>query len=711
MQNKYGDISPENQACLLPAIRYVKDRNWHVFPAPPGEKKSYKAAQHSNGARWGATNNPLQVRSDFARWPYAGVGVPTGPENGFWVLECDTPEGHDVDGLAALQALAAEHGALPPTLMAESPSGSVHRYFKWPSDGSLPIKNSASEIAPGVDVKGDGGMVLAPPTLRPGKGVYRWLNDLPIAEAPAWLLELVPRKGESEPYEGSETEADPELVAAAVARLSNPDHDWETWNTTGMAIYASTGGSEEGFALFDTYSKKSSKYNASATREKWGKYHGCPPNAIGFDYLLARAEEEDPDFDTAPLPDLSARLPVVESPATAPTAGGAIPEFSTDWCDVTKVPRRRWLYGQHYIRKHLTATIAPGGRGKSTLVIIEGICIATGKPLLSITVDEPCKVWLWNGEEPYDELKRRVHAVCAHYGLDPYEVAKTFHFTSGLDQFPIKIVTATGKRGGLIVNQKLIAEISTYIRQHDIGVMIVDPFISCHAVPENDNNAIDTVAKTLARMASETGSNVEVAHHTRKAARGDNGATEASDARGADALIAAVRCTRVLNAMSEKEAELFDGLNHANYFRVNRAKVNMTPGSGEAAWYEMVSVEIGNRDDTYPFGDTVQTIASWTPPEELEAIVSTEHIHAVRAKLAAGEYKRNWQSRDAWVGNIIAAELGLDPEGDRAKIERIIKAWIDLKILKIETRRDSRQGRDIPYVAPGEWTEEGSSLT
>lgn len=98
--------------------------------------------------------------------------------------------GHGVDGIASLAALEAEHGPLPDTLKFVTPTGSVHNIFKQPG---FKIKTFA-RLVPGVDVKGDGGMFLAPPSNKPGKGVYKWLNNLPIADAPQWLLDLVKTK-------------------------------------------------------------------------------------------------------------------------------------------------------------------------------------------------------------------------------------------------------------------------------------------------------------------------------------------------------------------------------------------------------------------------------------------------------------------------------------------------------------------------------------
>jgi hypothetical protein len=175
------------------ALLYVARYNWVVFPAPPGTKKSYKSAKYSGGRRWGATNNPRIIERDFKRWPHANIGIPTGEENGFWVLEADTKQGHAVDGIASLRALERKYGRLPKTLMAVSPSGSLHFYFRWPKRG-LVVVNSASKVAPGVDVRGEGGMVLAPPSIKNGVR-YRWLNwGTPGANAPKWLLDLVVRK-------------------------------------------------------------------------------------------------------------------------------------------------------------------------------------------------------------------------------------------------------------------------------------------------------------------------------------------------------------------------------------------------------------------------------------------------------------------------------------------------------------------------------------
>jgi hypothetical protein len=181
------NINIDDMSMLEAALHYAEN-GFLVFPVKPGEKKSYKSKKYSDGRNWGATRDPKEIQRDFKKWPKASIGLPTGVDSRFFAVEADTPEGHDVDGITSLKALEAEHSKLPKTRMAISPSGSLHYYFKYPSD--LTIKNSASEIALGVDVRGEGGMVISPPSIKPGVGVYKWLNNLPIAAAPDWLIDL-----------------------------------------------------------------------------------------------------------------------------------------------------------------------------------------------------------------------------------------------------------------------------------------------------------------------------------------------------------------------------------------------------------------------------------------------------------------------------------------------------------------------------------------
>ncbi len=117
-------------------------------------------------------------------WPRAGVGIKTGAVSGNFVVDVDPRHGGD----GSLRALEAEHGPLPAdTLRVATGGGGEHIYLAHPGGE---IRNDAgSRLGEGLDVRGDGGQVAAPPTLHASGRRYRWTNwPGGLAEAPDWLV-------------------------------------------------------------------------------------------------------------------------------------------------------------------------------------------------------------------------------------------------------------------------------------------------------------------------------------------------------------------------------------------------------------------------------------------------------------------------------------------------------------------------------------------
>lgn len=289
-----SDLFDEEPSSVLTAALQYAANGWLLFPVPRGEKKSHKSAAHSNGYKWGMTRDHDEIKRDWSRWPDANVGIPTGYFNGVFVVEADTVAGHGVDGLASLKQLEDQFGPLPDTRMAESPSGSVHRFYRHPGT-HIRIVNSASTLAPGVDVRGDGGMVVAPPSVKPGVGTYRWLNDLALAEAPDWLIELVQRREVEVTDTSSEPTAEAARLAAALDVIPNdsPNRNWELWNRVCMSVFRATGGSDEGRDMADRWSQQSPHYDAAYTAAKWDGYRGCPPTELGAGTIFYMADQID----------------------------------------------------------------------------------------------------------------------------------------------------------------------------------------------------------------------------------------------------------------------------------------------------------------------------------------------------------------------------------------------------------------------------------
>lgn len=123
---------------------------------------------------------------DWAQeFPDCNWGLACGPGSGVWVLDVDGD-----DGETAIRKLCREHGEVwMLTLTAISARG-PHLYFGYP--GHSIIRNSAAKLARNLDIRGDGGYVVVPPSVHRSGHVYRWAEpDRAIAPAPAWLLDLI----------------------------------------------------------------------------------------------------------------------------------------------------------------------------------------------------------------------------------------------------------------------------------------------------------------------------------------------------------------------------------------------------------------------------------------------------------------------------------------------------------------------------------------
>jgi hypothetical protein len=268
-----------------------------VFPADPITKRPYKAARFSGGARWGATRDRRQIISDFNRWPNAALCMPTGRDNGVWVVEADTMEGHGVDGIGNFQKVIDANSPLPETRMVRSPSGSIHRWFKNPD--RLLIQNSESKIAQGVDVLGEGGMVLIPPSVKPGVGEYVWLNYLKNADASQWLLDLVAKKDSSKRnHDLDDTTINIDKVIAALDAATNVNLCEDQWYRIMAAAWRGSNGDDAAYRAFVRWSARSTKRNhdIKRTQARWDAFADKPPHDIGVGTLYRHADETAPGW-------------------------------------------------------------------------------------------------------------------------------------------------------------------------------------------------------------------------------------------------------------------------------------------------------------------------------------------------------------------------------------------------------------------------------
>ena len=265
-----------------------------------------------------------------------------------------------------------------------------------------------------------------------------------------------------------------------------------------------------------------------------------------------------------------------QSAAPPPTPIRATPYI---WRDPKDIPKREFLYGTHLIRKFGSAKFAAGGVGKSALALTEAIAMATGRPLLGIQPRRRCRVWYWNGEDPREETERRIAAICLHHGIAAEDLDGWLFYDSGRDQ---PIVIAEQTKTGSVIARPVVKALIDAILDVKIDVLIIDPFVSCHRVVENDNPAMDMVAKQWTAIADETNTAIELIHHTKKTGGAD---ATVEDGRGAVALLAAVRSAQVLNKMTPDEGTKAGVDNHRQYFKVENGKANLAPPPEGKDWY------------------------------------------------------------------------------------------------------------------------------
>lgn len=362
------------------------------------------------------------------------------------------------------------------------------------------------------------------------------------------------------------------------------------------------------------------------------------------------------------------------------------------WRDPATIPKRGFVYGKHLIRGFPSATIAPSGVGKSSLVLVECVAMATGRPLLGIEPPKPLTVWYVNLEDPREELERRIAAICLRHGVKDSEIKGRLFF----DGRETEIVLAEQTKSGATIAVPVSAALEAALNSGGFDVFMLDPFISAHRVSENDNTLVDMVVKEIGRIAGRTNCAAELVHHTRKTGGAE---VSAEDSRGASALVAAARSVRVINPMSTEEApqaEVSDE-DRYSYFRTQIDKRNLAPPS-KATWYKIEPVPLGNDDNDGP-GDSIGVVTCWTWPDAFEG-VTVDHLRKAQAAVAAGRFRENSQAK-TWVGIPIAQALGLDPQNKiyRAKIKAVLKAWIaNGMFVVVEGLDDKREKRSFVEV-------------
>lgn len=293
------------------ANHYAVNRGWAVLPiygvTDEGECQCGKPDCSSPGKHPMTRNGLKDATKDKAEietWPAGcNVGVVTGEISGIFVLDIDGQAGED-----SLHELQLRNGDLPATLIHYTGNGR-HLVFNHP--GSR-IKNSVKKLGAGLDIRGDGGYIVAAPSLHISGATYRFANKTAaIADAPQWLIDLIKA---DQPivethYQGAHEHHDTELQEADVQDMLSyidPDLAYDDWVSIGMGLHA--GGYP--LQMWDTWSRNGAKYVHGDCAKRWKGFKPNGQTTMGSVWHFAQAGGWHPSmlYEGKPLDELGLQM-------------------------------------------------------------------------------------------------------------------------------------------------------------------------------------------------------------------------------------------------------------------------------------------------------------------------------------------------------------------------------------------------------------------
>jgi len=224
-----------------------------------------------------ASLDPAVLTALFSNKPSANIGIATGPISNIFVVDVDGAQG---------EASLASFPPLPPTLTSTTGRGR-HLVFRYPHKK---VYTRAGKFASGLDIRGEGGYIVAPPSIHYTGVVYQWLDpDCPIATAPDWLLDIIcqpPADRVALPLPPAPSASNDKWTVDEVRDMLSfidADLSYDDWIAVGMALHSDG----HSLAVWDEWSKRGSKYRPGCTIGHWKSFR---PNAgISFGTVVHMA--------------------------------------------------------------------------------------------------------------------------------------------------------------------------------------------------------------------------------------------------------------------------------------------------------------------------------------------------------------------------------------------------------------------------------------
>lgn len=198
-------MTTAERAQLLNSALAYAEAGWPIFPLRPGTKRpafpNHTEATcdrsdrrcHDGHTGWEprATLDTERIEAAWRHRPY-GIAIACGPA-GLLVVDLDPAKHGQPSGADTLAVLEEQAGQqLPATWTVGTPRGGRHLYYRQPNN-RRPLGNTAGRLGPGIDTRGAGGYVVAPPTITTGPdgGAYWLVDDHEPVDLPDWFSQLL----------------------------------------------------------------------------------------------------------------------------------------------------------------------------------------------------------------------------------------------------------------------------------------------------------------------------------------------------------------------------------------------------------------------------------------------------------------------------------------------------------------------------------------
>jgi len=423
---------------------------------------------------------------------------------------------NNIDGEASLVKLLNGHHTIPITLEVRTPSGGRHIYFSTP--GGMDVKNSAGKIGPGLDIRGDGGYVVAAGSVIKGSehdGIYEIREDEEIAALPDWLTALV----------------------------ANPQRPIDDSSAVNHNVIAEGSRNDTMF-----------RYACSLFTK-----------GLSDDAIWGAFQAENNARCNPPLEDRELRSIINSAHNYVPeeTTGTFIhpePITTDEWTNARSTPD---CIVQDYLYADVACFIAPGGMGKTTLKLFEAIHIALGLPLYGLNIDKPGPVLIITAEDSREMLVARLRAIAHEMQLNTADIATV------MQRVRISDVSGNGFKltaiyGDVVMpsdNLDLIIEVCEKIKP---VLIVIDPAVSFGVGESRVNDAEQGLIEAARKLRRALNCCVQYIHHSGK----QNAREKSIDqyaGRGGSAFADGSRMVHVLQSLTPSEwlaetgTELFSG--------------------------------------------------------------------------------------------------------------------------------------------------------